>query len=252
MQPVGFISSIAPKAAHNPRQIEKLLRSKGVTAFHFRSCLNPNRNTAESASYATYETKYGVLFWDIRPTKIVPQQIPLRDQLAIQGIHTSGTMVVNVLGNYLDNTNERAYYQPKDLLLLPGVTELKSEIIDGSKQINTLYRISEVMAIVTQQGRHLDAGDYFLSNGQLFLKKPMAGNLSLVYAYNPVWVVSQLMHAVRLIQGNSSGSGAEPTQTFFAPQQLLCQQSIVTNDNTTFQQLFEYQKLKRYYRSTNE
>ena len=117
---LGPIPNQAPVAAFQIEQIENLINTKGITAYHYRFAFAPNRNAMIAGVNVNSETanKFGVLFHEVRELKLVPYSLPLRDQMQLDGVYNEGSCVVNVSGHYTDGENERVYVTPRDLIVL--------------------------------------------------------------------------------------------------------------------------------------
>lgn len=253
--PLGPLSSLAPVAAFSMEQIENLLHTKGILAFHIRHAIDPDKATVTAGLNVSNAGKErGHIYYDIRPLRVVPQDFSVRDTLTVMGMYTTGTVMMNVDGKYLDDSKERVFLRPNDLILLnPTITELYEETFEYKPEDRTKlhYRIVDVdfLAVGDWQGRNgvrFDKDVDFEITSDGYLKWIDGGNkpeykngkgqvVSIVYYYRPIFIVRAIPHSLRLLPSNKAGSGAAPRELRYAPQLCLLDFSVIRDgpENTT-------------------
>lgn len=239
---LGPLPDLSPVASHNLDQVENLLRTKGILAFHIRHALDPDRETLVAGLNIAHPKKeYTHTYYDVRPIRVVPQNFNVRDTLTVMGMYSTGSVMMNVDGNYLDGSKERVFMSNNDLILLnPTITELNRELFtfDGTARTKLRYRIVEVDYLATgdiQNGngiRYLLDQDFvitedgylnWLDSGQ----KPKKGQVvTIVYYYRPIFIISSVPHSLRVLPDNR-GSGNPPRMARYFPQLVLLEYSTV-------------------------
>lgn len=239
---LGGLPDLAPVASFNVDQVENLLRTKGILAFHLRHALDPDKKTITAGLNVAHPNKeYTHIYYDVRPLRIVPQNFSVRDTLTVMGMHSTGTVMMNVDGKYLDGSSERVFLRNNDLILLnPTITELYTEIFTytGEGRTKLRYRAVEVdfMAVGNWQGREgtrfeVEADFTITEDG--YIEWTENGNkpkkdqvVSIVYYYRPIFIVSAVPHSLRILPDNR-GSGNPPRDARYAPQLVLVEYSTV-------------------------
>lgn len=239
-----------PVAAFRLDVIEELIRTKGILAFHARHAINPDRNSKiGGVNVAAAKTERTLIYYDVRPLRIVPQDFSVRDTLTVMGLYSTGTVMMNVDGKYLDGSQERVFLRPNDLIILnPTVTELYPEVFEFKSEDKTKlqYRVASVDYMAT--------GDVANGNGTRFSQdsdfavtddgyiewldggnKPKNGEVvSIVYYMRPIFIIRAIPHSLRLLPSNELGTGAAPRKMRYAPQLALLEYSTIREgqDNT--------------------
>jgi hypothetical protein len=259
---LGSIPGLAPVAAFNPRQIENLLRTKGIRAIHYKHAPNPDRETiAGGVTPNTNAAKMGWRYYSAREILVVPQQFKLEDRLNVQGIWGQGSVLLNVAGHYEDGCKEHAFFRPYDLLLLGNdpcgpnnITIAVDQLIEfnptGSMKLN--FRCEGVDVLFGKDYTFVEDQDFIIDNGLITWlpagRKPRFHDgkgeiLSIVYYTRPVFIIQNIPHAVRITPGNDHGTANEPRRAYYAPQQLVAKQAWTRIDN---EELFDYGTLPDY------
>jgi hypothetical protein len=235
---LGPIPKKAPVAAFNIDQIHDLLRTKGFLAFHCRHALNPKRNTLNAGMDLSEKgAERPFIFYDIRPILMVGQDFSVRDTLTAMGLYGTGTSMFSVAGEYLDGSQERVFIRINDVIILnPTMTELFEQNFEykGEKETSLMYRARAVDYMLTARGTRLNEGlDFHITTeGKIqwveSTDKPKVGEIvSIVYYYQPIFIVRALPHNIRLLPSNNLGSGNMPRDIKYAPQLVLCDYSTV-------------------------
>jgi len=257
---LGPIPKKAPVAAFNMDQIHDLLRTKGFLAFHCRHALNPKRNTLNAGMDLSEKgAERPFIFYDIRPILMVGQDFSVRDTLTAMGLYGTGTSMFSVAGEYLDGSQERVFIRINDIIILnPTMTELFEQNFEykGEKETSLMYRARAVDYMLTARGTRLNEGlDFHITTeGKIqwveSTDKPKVGEIgSIVYYYQPIFIVRALPHNIRLLPSNNLGSGKMPRDIKYAPQLVLCDYSTVRDgpeNSIDFFNLPELQNWEQY------
>lgn len=257
---LGPLPKKAPVAAFNVDQIFDLLRTKGFLAFHCRHALNPKRTSLQGGlDLSENGTERPFLFYDIRPILMVGQDFSVRDTLTAMGLYGTGTSMFSVAGEYLDGSQERVFIRINDIIILnPTMTELFEQNFEykGEKETSLMYRVRGVDYMLTARGKRLSEGvDFYLTaEGKIqwveSSDKPKTGEIvSIVYYYQPIFIVRALPHNIRLLPSNNLGSGSMPRDIKYAPQLVLCDYSTVRDgpeNSIDFFNLPELQNWEQY------
>jgi hypothetical protein len=257
---LGPIPKKAPVAAFNVDQIHDLLRTKGFLAFHCRHALNPKRNALNAGMDLSEKgAERPFIFYDIRPILMVGQDFSVRDTLTAMGLYGTGTSMFSVAGEYLDGSQERVFIRINDIIILnPTMTELFEQNFEykGEKETSLMYRARAVDYMLTARGTRLNEGlDFHItSEGKIqwveSTDKPKVGEVvSIVYYYQPIFIVRALPHNIRLLPSNNLGSGNMPRDVKYAPQLVLCDYSTVRDgpeNSIDFFNLPELQNWEQY------
>ena len=257
---LGPIPKKAPVAAFNVDQVQDLLRTKGFLAFHCRHALNPKRTSLQAGMDLSEKgNERPFLYYDIRPILMVGQDFSVRDTLTAMGLYGTGTSMFSVAGEYLDGSQERVFVRINDIIILnPSMTELFEQNFEynGEKETSLMYRARAVDYMLTARGTRLTEGiDFYCTiEGKIqwveSTDKPKIGEVvSIVYYYQPVFIVRALPHNIRLLPSNDLGSGNMPRNVKYAPQLVLCDYSTVRDgpeDSIDFFNLPELQNWEQY------
>jgi hypothetical protein len=242
LQGLGPLPGKAPVAAFNLDAVENLLRTKGILAFHARHALSYSRETVEAGrdlSESAQERSFD--YYDIRPILVVPQSFNFNDTMTLMSLHASGTVVLNVTGQYLDTDSPaRVLVRPRDLILLnPEMTSMHEELFTykGQSELLLHHRIKRVdyLACTSQDRMEQDVDFMVSSSGAIQfisgMKVPKVGEVvSAVYEYAPIFVVRAVPHAIRVLPSNSSGHGSSPRTAMYGPQYVIADLSAVRDD----------------------
>ena len=238
---LGPLPGLSPVAAFNPNQIENLLQTKGIIAYHYRFAFSPDRESLiAGANVNTVQAnQYGVLFYEIRQLKVVPYSLPFKDNMQMDGLYGLGSCVLNVAGQYSDGACEHVVVTPRDLIVLnPTVTTMHKQLIEfnpnGDNRLK--YKVTGVEYLASSSQRFEEGIDFcitqegtihWLQNGNKPRQKEI---ISIVYWFSPVYVVNNVPHSLRLLPSNDTGSGALPRDLKYAPQQIVCVQSHLSSE----------------------
>jgi hypothetical protein len=248
---IGNIPDSAPVAAFQSEQIENLIQTKGIDAYHYRAAYAPERESVIAGVNVNSESAnaFGVLFYEVRKLKLVPYSLKMRDQLQVDGVYGAGSCVLNVAGNYSDGKQERVFISPRDLFVLnPTITTQNKEIIEWplGTTLKVKYRVLGVDYMATASTRYEQNSDFVVcSDGCIewvnTANMPKQGEVvSLVYWFSPVYVVNDVPHSLRLLPSNPQGSGALPRELKYAPQHVICVQSHISDHKIDFSNLPTY------------
>lgn len=233
---LGPIPNQAPVAAFQIEQIENLINTKGITAYHYRFAFAPNRNAMIAGVNVNSETanKFGVLFHEVRELKLVPYSLPLRDQMQLDGVYNEGSCVVNVSGHYTDGEKERVYVTPRDLIVLNSTITVQHKQLaeyNSSGDLRLKFRAKAVDYLASENERFEQGVDFNVTpegtvQWVVSGKRPKPGEiLSAVYWFSPIYIVNNVPHSLRLLPSNSFGHGGLPRELKYAPQLVICRQS---------------------------
>ncbi len=242
---LGPIPSQAPVTAFNLDQVKSLLLTKGAEAFHYKCALNPDRESLEmGVNVNTKAASKGVVFYEVRKVKAVAQHISLNASLQIQSFYeTQSAQMVNVGGNYLDGNKEPVFLKPLDMIVLAGnETVMAQQLLEYNPNgsLRAKFPVVGVEVLFSKTIMFRDGVDFqvgvedglihWLPGG----RKPGFSNgkgevLSLCSWIRPHWIVTSVPHSMRLIPSNSIGSGALPRELEYAPQQVVCTQSHLSD-----------------------
>jgi hypothetical protein len=241
---IGNIPGLAPVASFNIDQINNLLDTKGFRAWHYIHCLNPLQETLSGPIDPTKQSSAdSVIYYSVRSVKIVPQQFRLEDSLTVQGIWGQGTTMFNVSGRYLDGDMGQTHVSERDLIVFDSnMTDLVRQKFEynptGDQKL--IYKIQGVEHLRDSRGNVYQEGlDFAIVDNKIRWikdgKKPMFKNgkgeiMSIVYWYNPIYIVVQKPHSLRVIPSNNAGSGALPRDKVYAPQLLVVKPSTAYAD----------------------
>ena len=239
---VGPIPDLSPVGAFQEQGVRNLIDTKGFLAFHYRHCFSPDRKSLPAGVNVNSleANRYGVMFYEIRQVKIVAQQLTMEYRLQSDSVYGFCSAVVNVAGLYFDGAKERVYVRPKDLIVPnPTITEQTSELLEYNPNgdLRAKHRIKGVDYLATTSLRFEEGPDFVITpEGTLQWtstgNKPLPGAiLTIVYWFNPVWIVSRVPHTLRLIPSNEQGHGSFPRKLFYAPQQVLINQNHLQDPN---------------------
>jgi len=236
---LGPIPSQAPVAAFNMTLHESLLETKGFKCIHYRHALNPTKQEINSPVLnpnTQAASLRGFRYYDPRPLWQVPQQFKLEDKLTAIGIWAQGSVLMTVSGEYDDNLPEKnVQIRNRDLLVMPSLTDIIADVFEynphGIQKLK--HRVVGVDYLADTKRRYVQDRDFIIEDGGIKWidgLKPdfIAGQgsvLSCTYFYVPIFVVVDKPHSIRIIPANSTGHAALPRNAIYAPQQVVCRQS---------------------------
>lgn len=240
---IGPIPGKAPVAAHNLSQIDSLLQTKGMlNAYHYRYAYLPDRESLEAGVDVSSEAanNAGVIYYDVRKITIVPYSFKLESQLKLDSEYGFGSCTLNVAGQYSDGDKERAYFAPRDLIVLDdSVTAQYRQLAEFNPNgdLRLKYKVKGVDYLASKTERYEEGPDFVITQ-EGTIRWVKGGNkpepreiLSVVYWFTPVYIVNSVPHYLRLIPENSFGLGSLPRDFKYAPQLLICMQSHLMEAN---------------------
>ncbi|CAB5220693.1 hypothetical protein UFOVP244_23 [uncultured Caudovirales phage] len=239
---LGSIPGLAPVAAFNVDQVESLLRTKGIKALHYKSALNPDRESIEmGVNVNTKAAQHGVVYYEVRELLVVPQSMNINSTLQIQGMYDNmSATVLNVTGNYTDGDKGAVYIKPRDLIVLNETISVMAEQLleyNPTKPLKTKFKVKGVDALFTNDARFRDGIDFEVRQDGLVHwlqgRRPKYANgkgqvVSLSYWMAPHFLINNSPHILRLLPSNDTGNGALPRRLVYAPQQVIAVQSHLT------------------------
>jgi len=241
---IGPIPSEAPVASFNLDQIESLIKTKGIVAYHYKHALNPDKSTVElGTNINTQASVRGVRYYSVREFRVVPTSFKLDHQLQVKGLYDIHSTVLNVSGNYYDGEKEHVYMRPRDLVVLnPTITVMVDQIVEynptGPLSLN--YKVRGVDYLSSATREYKQDVDFTLINGKVVWAdkgaRPSFNNgkgevLSIVYWATPIYIIQMLPHVFRVLPDNEIGHGALPRSARYAPQLAIATQSHLRDEN---------------------
>lgn len=232
---LGPIPSRAPVAAINPGLTESLVETKSIEAYHYRSMPNPQRETVIGPidPGTQISNQRGFIYYKPRKMGVVPQNISLESKLQVQALYDVGRIVLNVTGHYFCGDREHVQLRPYDIVVLnPTITTMTSQLFEynptGPQKL--VHRVLGVDILVdTDLVVYNDGTDFCVSGGMIHWlkgKRPKNGSvMSCVYYINPIYIVENVPHNLRITPGNSTGDGRLPREGVYAPQLVICKSS---------------------------
>lgn len=239
---IGNLLGKSPVAAFNLDGIENLINTKGFLGFHFKSAINPDRNTS-TAGLNPNDNGYSKVFYECRPIRLIATNMSLTDLLNRIGLSIQGTAVLNLNSKYLDSDTDRVHVKTGDLILLnPTITEVYDQLIDysGEETFRLHFPVREIDFLASSKETYQSGVDFVpTSDGAIeWLKgarRPTKGDvLSVVYTCSPTFVVNRVEHSLRILPQNSQGSGSAPRRGAYFPQLVLANLSNVRNEAPSF------------------
>jgi hypothetical protein len=235
---IGAIPPLSPVAAFNPAQIENLLRTKGILAFHARHAPHWDTQTLQAgANMARDDIEHPNAYYDVRPILMVPQQLSFNDTLTQINLNGTGTAVFNITGEYIDEQGGRVYARTGDLIIPnPTLTDLyaEREVFRGESPWRMHYRINSVDYMACKSCDRLEQDVDFTidTNGAIIfvtgMKTPKIGEVvSMVYYTTPIYTVQHIPHSLRILPGNASGDGRGTRTAYYGPQLAIVQRSMI-------------------------
>lgn len=240
---LGPIPDLSPVASFNIGGIHNLLETVSFKAIVYHSAYLPDQETISSPMNPnTQGAQRGFFYYSAREIGVVPQSFKLEDRLTVQGIYGAGSALFNVTGTYLDGDREVAYVKNRDLIVLPDITEPYPQKIEfnpnGPQKL--LYKAKGVDYLADNKTVYNEGFDFEVVNGLIHWlpngRKPFFSNgkgavLSIVYYHNPIYIVQNLPHNLRLIPSNPQGHAAYPREETYAPQLLIVKPSTIMEES---------------------
>lgn len=243
---LGPIPSQAPVAAFNPTQIESLLQTKAIEAYHVRHAPNPDRQSegAPIAPDSQTGSTRGFVYYGTRKLGVVPTSISLTERFQVQALSGVGSIVMNVTGEYFDEIpgkDKQVFVRPHDIIILnPTITVATEQLFEynptGPQKL--YHRVLGVDVLFDADRQYTEGEDFCIKDGMIYWlngKRPsfQAGKgaiLSCVYYINQIYIVENIPHHLRILPGNMTGHGALPRQASYAPQLLVCRPSTAMQE----------------------
>lgn len=252
---LGPIPSEAPVASFNLDQIENLIKTKGIVAYHYKHAPNPDRRSVEvGTNVNTQGAQRGVVYYQAREIRVVPQSFKLEHQLQVQGLYDVQSVLLNVSGNYYDGDQEHVYMRPRDLVVLnPTITVMVDQFVEYNPNgpLKANYKIKDVDLLMTSKRKFEKDKDFKVMDGKVYWiqggARPDFHNgkgdiLTIVYWATPIYVVQSLPHVFRVLPDNEIGHGALPRRARYAPQLVIASQSHLREEKD----LLDFSELPDY------
>lgn len=244
---LGYIPNQAPVANFNIDGVENLIQTKGFIGFHYRHAYNPDRETQNGpASPNTQASFRGLRYYNPRPLYQVPQSFKIEDRLTAQAIYSKGSVIMNISGKYADDVPDQTsqtHLRQRDLLIFPSLTDMNRQQFEynptGPQKLH--YKVKGVDLLFDDERDYVCDRDFRVnSDGHIEwldggakpdFKKGKGAVLSIVYYYTPIYIVSGLLHSLRVIPSNPQGHAAYPRDATYAPQQIVCTPSNLVEES---------------------
>lgn len=254
---LGTIPNSAPVAVFNVDGIENLLDTKGIQAYHYKCAIHPARESIEGGvNVKAQGLTRGFIYYEIRQLLIVPTSLKLDVRFTVQGLFDVNSCVLNVAGNYSDGEKDPVFLRPNDLIVLnKTITIPHNQIVEYSptSPIKTHYRVVAVEYLASENIRYEQGVDFNVINGMIVWtdhgRKPSHINgkgeiLTLVYHFNPVYIVQNVPHALRIIPSNPMGNANFPRHAKYAPQLAVAISSHLSQQQGDFFHLPDYREIQ--------
>lgn len=249
--PLGPIPSQAPVASFNLDQVESLLNTKGFVAYHYKSAFNPIRNTINAPAMPNLQAAHrNFLYYDPRPLRIVPQSFKIEDRLQIQGIYGVGSVLFNVTGSYLDDVETKSktvYCNEHDLIVMPSLTARERQLVEYNPTgpMRLAHSVTGVEYLADEDREYYVNRDFkinadgtieFIPGGLRPTMQSSGMNatprvLTCAYYTTLIYVVTTMLHSLRVLPDNSTGQGGLPREARYAPQLLVAMPSTLIKEN---------------------
>lgn len=244
---LGPIPGQSPVASFNLDGIDNLIRTKGFLCFHYKHMHNPARENTNSPVDPNIRASHrGFIYYEPRPVYHVPRQYSLEDQLTTQAVFSKGSVLINVSGKYEDNIEGKTsitHIRKNDILIFPSVTDMTQQVFEynptGPQKL--LHKVKSVDILRDDKFEYICDEDFIVNeNGYIEWtkqgRKPEFKNgkgavLSIVYYYMPIYIVSSMLHSLRVLPDNNQGHAAYPREARYAPQQFVCIPSANMDEN---------------------
>ena len=240
---LGSIPNQSPVASFNIQGINNLIDTKGFLCFHYRHSLSPDMENIGSPVKANTQLAFrGLRYYNPRALYQVPTGFKIEDQLTAQAVYGQGSVLMSVSGRYADEKLDQTgnvHIRKRDLLIFPSLTDMEAETFNynstGPQRLK--YKAKGVDILWDSQRDYVCDQDFKITE-EGFIKWINGGNrpspgdiLSIVYYYTPIYIVSNMLHHLRVIPSNSFGHAAIPREATYAPQQMVCVPSTLIEEN---------------------
>jgi hypothetical protein len=144
----------------------------------------------------------------------------------------------NVSGHYMDGERENVFVRERDLIVFNSdITDLTDQLIEynptGPQKLH--HKALGIEHVRDSHGNiYTEGQDYGLSSQGTLIwlsgRRPtfQGGKgdiLTVLYWFNPIYVVVQRPHTIRVLPSNDLGNGAFPRNKVYAPQLLTVRPS---------------------------
>jgi hypothetical protein len=240
---LGPIPSQSPVAAFNEFQHESLINTKGLKVLHYRHALPSGKHVLNGPhDINTQETSHRKFrYYSPRMVHLVPTRFTLEERLMAQGIVKQGSILMNIAGRYADTVPEKddvVYVRINDLIVFPTLTEMTEQNFEynpnAPQRLNN--KVMGVDILFDNDREYTEGVDFNIVNHMIEWvdgRQPKKGSiLSCVLYVTPFYVISSLLHHLRVIPANASGHAGLPRSAIYAPQQFIAVPShIMEEDN---------------------
>lgn len=241
---LGSLPSTSAVAAFNIDGINNLLETKGFVCYHYKHAYIPDKTSLDGqANVNIAGSNRGFIYYDPRPIYNVPQRFSIEDILTANAVFSQGSVLMNLSLNYIDkkedpNASKLAKFAKHDIIVFPDITDSARELAkyNPSQPLKLKYKIKAVDRVFDKNFIYECDRDFIINDDGLLIwidggKKPSKNAiLSIVYYYTPIYIVSNMLHSIRVIPSNSSGHAGLPRTQTYAPQQLTCIPSNLTEE----------------------
>lgn len=241
---IGNMPNRAPVAGFNVGGIEDLITTKGFLGIHYKHAYNPNREELNGPSVPNQQAAHrGLIYYDPRVLYHVPRGYKMEDELTAQAVFGKGGVLINPSGQYQDDREDsQVHIRNHDLLVFPSLTDMTEQMFEynptGPQRLQ--YKVRGVDRLFDSERLYMQDRDFIVLDSGFIkwidggirpdFKNSKGAVLSIVYYYTPIYIVTNLLHSLRVIPSNSIGSGAYPRDAVYAPQQVYCMPSNITEE----------------------
>jgi hypothetical protein len=186
-------------------------------------------------------------YYDPRPVYHIPQRYTLDDQLTAQAVFQKGSVLMNMNSEYEDVQPEKskhAHFRQHDIIIFPGLTDMTAQLFEynptGKQKLH--YKAKAVDLLFDQKQEYRPDIDFRLTSDGLIewikggrkpdFKDGKGSILSINYYFTPVYIISQMLHSLRVIPSNTTGHASQPREATYAPQQCVCVPSTVMEESS--------------------
>lgn len=249
---LGSIPGVSPVASFNLDAIDNLIRTKGFLCFHYKHALNPDKESLGGPTDPNKQSTHRAYrYYEPRPVYHVPRNYKLEDQLTTQAVFQQGSVLVNLNGKYEDSIPDKsdiAFVRPNDILVFPSLTDMTQQLFryDPNCKQKLHYKIKDIDILFDMDYNYKKDVDFSISkDGELVWlngKRPKGGVgsvISVTYYFTPLYIVSAMLHSLRVLPSNEQGHAAYPREATYAPQQFVCKSSVAMEEKD----LLNYQDL---------
>lgn len=247
---LGSIPPKAPSANFNISGVENLIDTKGFKGTHYKHALIPDRHSLVGPINPSSQesSQRGYFFYSKRPLIIVPYSSKVEERLQVQGIFNIGSYVFNISGQYSDEApgeEKKVYGSTHDLVTIDDITIETREEFEynptGPQKLKYYIRGVSILFAANSGDitRYVEDRDFVIYNGMIHWtdngQRPSFINgqgtiLSIVYYINPIYVVKEVPHHLRLLPSNPQGNANYPRQMEYAPQLWIMQLTTLASE----------------------